>query len=198
VSGARDKVSAMNQRSKKEGWRCSRRIGCPGIASPSVDKGALLFERNSPACADHPARSRASQHRHNLNLRLQLSVKLYIVAPSSNASNVTIARQTHPTSNNGKLHNVVGWRAPESQLTSRRTTMKPVCPKAGKFAAPTRRTSPTTSIPRQKIHDGSRQRAPTRKGSSSTWHKIIAQRALRPPAQAREIQDRRSELPIFL
>jgi hypothetical protein len=189
VSGARDKVSAMNQRSKKEGWKCSRCIGCPATASPSADKGALLFERNSPACADHRARSRDSQHHRNLNLRPQLSVQLCIVAPSPSAPIVTITRQTLPSSNNGKLNITGDWHASRSQLTPRRTPTKPVCPKAGRFAAPTRRISPTTSIPRQKIHDGSRQRAPTRKGSSSTWHKTIAQRASHRPAHPREMQD---------
>jgi hypothetical protein len=150
--------------------------GTPPHAPIIVSAAAILNITTTPICAYSCLSSLTS------------------FTPSTSASTVSIARQIQPASNNGKHRNSIR-RSFKSQLTPRRVQSKLVFPMAGRFAAPTRRISPTTSTPIPKTRDGSRPRAPTRTSSRRTWRKTIAQRALHP--QAQEVREARSELPIF-
>jgi hypothetical protein len=83
----------------------------------------------------------------------------------------------------------------KSQLTSHSPRKKLDCPRAGRSAAPTRRTSPTTSTPRPRTRDGSHPRGPIPSSSKSTWRSITAPRASR--LQTLHILGTRFALSIF-
>lgn len=70
------------------------------------------------------------------------------------------------------------WYAPNAV---RSRPAKQACPRAGRSAARTAKTCPTTSTPPPRTRDGSRRRALTRTSSSSTWLPTTAPRASRPP-----------------